>query len=265
MGFGDILGQMMQNGLGGQQQTRGQSGAGGGLGGLMSQLQGAMQNSGGGSGGGLQSVLGGLGGKAQDFLGQNQAGSLSGAQVGGIGAIAGALLGGGVGGAAKGGAMAVLGTLALNALKSAQAARAAEAGGPAVTAQELSVAPEEIAAVTGPDAEQLMVKAMISAAKADGNIDQEEMGKIIGKVGEGSVTDAEKAFVMTEMGKPIDIDALAAEVTSPAQAAAVYTASLMAITIDTEHEKAYMSALATALKLDDATVTLLHQTTGAAA
>ncbi|MEE4208131.1 MAG: hypothetical protein V2I43_02555 [Parvularcula sp.] len=40
---------------------------------------------------------------------------MSGAKIGGLGAAAGAVFGGGLGGAAKGGAMAVLGTLALKA------------------------------------------------------------------------------------------------------------------------------------------------------
>ena len=57
---------------------------------------------------------------------KDQVGGMSGAQLGGIGAVAGALLGGGVGGAARGGALAVLGTLALGALKNAQAKAAAD-------------------------------------------------------------------------------------------------------------------------------------------
>lgn len=265
MGFGDILGQMMQQGLGGKSPAAGRVERGAqsldqGAGGIFAQIQGALRNAGIDTTN-AESALGGLGGKAKDFLGTPQAGRLSGGQIGGIGAIAGALLGGGVGGAAKGGAMAILGTLALSALKSAQAGRAATSGTPA----ELTAAPEEIAAVTGPDSERLMVRAMISAAKADGQIDQTEMEKIIGKAGENDITPEEKSFILTEMQAPVDIAALAAEVTSPAQAAAVYTASLFAITVDTDQEKAYMEALATALNLDPATVMLLHKTTGAPA
>ena len=193
---------------------------------------------------------------------KDQVGGMSGAQLGGIGAMAGALLGGGVGGAARGGALAVLGTLALGALKSAQAkAQAAQPG----AAPQLTVEPTEVAAVTGPDAEKLMVRAMISAAKADGQIDQAEMQKIIGKVSAEGVTPEEKAFVMAELGAPVDIDALAADVGSQAQAAGVYAASLMAIDVDTEAEKAYLRQLAAKLGLDAATVTQLHQMTGAPA
>ena len=53
--------------------------------------------------------------------------------------------------------------------------------------------------------------------------------------------------------------------TSPAQAAAVYVASLLAITPDSPQETAYLAELARALNLDNATVSLLRQTAGTAA
>lgn len=264
MGFGDILGQMMQQGLGGPQPAgrvnQGVQSAGGGLDGIFAQLQGALGGAG-GAAGGAGGMLGGFAEKAKDFLGSNQVGGLSGGQIGGIGAIAGALLGGGASGAAKGGAMAVLGTLALSALKNAQARAAAQSASP----QELTpveATPHEIASLSGPGAEKLMVSAMISAAKADGQIDETEMQKVIGKISADSVTDEEKQFVMGEMQAPVDVAALAAQVSSPAQAAAVYVASLLTINVDTDQEKAYLAELAQALELDAATVSLLHQTTG---
>ena len=133
MSFGDILGQIMQQGLGGQTQTRGR----------LQTTANNMDQPAAGSidlrpaagrarrGGRRRRGQGGFADKARDFLQQDQVGGLSGAQIGGIGAAAGALLGGGLGGAARGGAMAVLGTLALGALKRAQAARQAGAAEPA--------------------------------------------------------------------------------------------------------------------------------------
>lgn len=260
MGFGDLLGQMVQQGLGGQTQPgkrlgqtlQGLGGGGGALDGLFSQLQGALGGSGGAGG-----ALGGLTGRAKDFLGQEQVGGLTGGQLGGIGAIAGALLGGGAGGAARGGAMAILGTLALSALKAAQAG--ASAPGP------IEAAPEEVKALASPATEKLLVSAMISAAKADGEVDQTEMAKIVGKLSADSVSDEEKQYVMDQLRTPVDIPALAAQVTSPAQAAAVYVASLLAITPDSPQETAYLAELARALNLDNATVSLLRQTAGTAA
>ncbi len=263
MGFGDILGQLMQQGLGGQgqpnarvQNTARNLGTGGsGFESILGQLQGALGKAGIDTSS-LQQSAGGLSGKAGDFLRKDQVGTLSGAQVGGIGAIAGALLGGGLGGAAKGGAMAVLGTLALSALRNAQAGRA---GAPAA---ETPVREDDVRAVTGPDSERLVLAAMISAAKADGTIDQAEMQKIVGKLGD--VTPDEKQFVLEQMAAPLDIGALVAQVRGKAQAAQVYAASLLAINSDTEAEKAYLRELAGALSLDDATVAQLHGMTGAA-
>ena len=270
MSFGDILGQIMQQGLGGQAQTRGRlqqtadnmgGQAGGGLEAIFGQLQSALTGVGAGGAGGS---MGGLADRARDFLGKEQVGGLSGAQIGGIGAAAGALLGGGLGGAAKGGAMAMLGTLALGALKAAREAQAAAA--PADQALEpAEIPPAEIRAVTGEDSEKLVLKAMISAAKADGNIDQTEMQKIIGKISTDDVTPAEKQFVLDEMARPLDVGALAAEARNPAQAAQVYAASILSIDADTDAEKAYLRELAQALALDPAAVDQIHRMTGAPA
>ena len=262
MSFGNILGQIMQNGLGGQTQTRDRlqttannlDSSGGGLDSIFSQLQGALGRAGIDTAGAGQAA-GGFADKAKDFMRNEQVGNLSGAQIGGIGAIAGALLGGGLGGAARGGAMAVLGTLALGALKRAQAQRA---GSP----EPAPVEPEEIKALASPDRERVALKAMISAAKADGQIDQAEMQKIIGKISADQVTPEEKQFVLDQMSVPLDLQALAAEASSPAQAAEIYAASILAIDADTDQERRYLAELAAALRLDAATVAQLHQMTG---
>lgn len=257
MSFGNILGQILQDGLGGKAQTRDRAGsaaqnlgAGGGFDQILGQLQGALSSRGVNTSG-----VGDLAQTARDFLGQTQAGGLSGAQLGGIGAAAGALFGGGLKGAARGGALAVLGTLALGALKNAQAQKT----GGAVE----DVQPQEIEAVTGPGAERILLRAMIAAAAADGEIDQAEMQKIVGKLDADEITDEERAFVSSEIGSPASAAAIAAEVDSPALAAEVYAASLLAISVDSDIERAYLSDLASELGLDAATVSELHRVTGA--
>jgi uncharacterized membrane protein YebE (DUF533 family) len=52
-------------------------------------------------------------------------------------------------------------------------------------------------------------------------------------------------------------------VRNPAQAAEVYAASLLAIDVDSEAERAYLRNLAAALRLDAGVVSFLHRTTGA--
>jgi uncharacterized membrane protein YebE (DUF533 family) len=181
--------------------------------------------------------------------------------------LAGALLGGGGGavkGALGGGAMAMLGTLALTALKSYRGGGAtAPAAGP--IGEPAPVAPEEVEAVNDPATEQLVLRAMISAAKADGQIGQQEMQAIAGHLGKDGVTEEERQFVLDEIARPLDVQGLAAEVRSPAVAAEVYLASLLAIDIDTEEERQYLRDLARATGLDAGTVQRLHQMTGAPA
>lgn len=264
MSFGNIISQVLQNGVGDSSHTRDRvgnaarnlDGGGAGMGGIFGQIQDALGRAGidtssaGSAAGGFQE-------KAGNFLRKEQVGGLSGGQIGGIGAVAGALLGGGLGGAARGGAMAVLGTLALGALKRAQSKNAG--GDP----DQVSVEQEEVEEVTGPETERLTLRAMISAAKADGHIDQQEMGRIAGQLDSKSVTAEEKQFVLEELSRPIDLAALAAEVKSPAQAAQVYGASILTIDGANAEERQYLSELAAALNLDGATVRELHGLTGA--
>jgi uncharacterized membrane protein YebE (DUF533 family) len=102
-----------------------------------------------------------------------------------LGAIAGALLGGRGGsarGALGGSAMAVLGAMALSALQN----RSRQGGPGAVNTADTttaSVSQEDLESMATPQVQALLVRAMISAAKADGQIDQEEMQRIMGKSG----------------------------------------------------------------------------------
>lgn len=106
---------------------------------------------------------------------------------------------------------------------------------------------------------KLMIKAMIMAAKADGTIDDEERAKIMSHLKDA--TPEEIAFVQAEMDKPIDITAFAAEVDA-ASRQQVYATSLLAISADTDVEKAYLKQLATALGLSDAERDAAHVTMG---
>ena len=286
MSFANILGQLLEHGISGQSQTqarigttaRNMSQGGQGfeqvLGSLQSMLGGAAPGgpattparpAGTGAGSAPQpSPLGGLADVAKAFLGQPQAGGMTGAQLGGLGALAGALLGGGGGavrGAAGGSAMAILGTLALSALQHARA------NSQNATAAQLATnaAPpaEDVAAVTSVESEQLALRAMIAAAKADGQIDQHEMDRILSHLNSDEATEAERRFVLAEISRPLDPTDLARDVRNPAQAAEVYAASLLAIDIDTEAEREYLRSLATALRLDPSVVSFLHATTGA--
>lgn len=106
---------------------------------------------------------------------------------------------------------------------------------------------------------KLMIRAMIQAAKADGEIDAEERAKILDHLGDAS--DEEIAFVEAELDGPIDISALASAATD-ATKAQVYSAALMVISVDTEAEKQYLANLAAALGLEAPKVLEIHHAMG---
>jgi uncharacterized membrane protein YebE (DUF533 family) len=257
MNISDLFGAMVQSGMSPSSGDRMKNAlGGGGDGGLLESLSGML----GGQpqqGGGLGSILGqalgggsgsgGLGGILGNVL--NDAGTAVGGHqnlaLGGLGALAGALLGGGgksVGGALGGGVMALLGTMAYQALK----------GGGSQQPQVPLGLLEPQSAAERQQLEQhseIVLKAMINAAKADGQIDQSEMQRIVGKLQEsGMGKEAQQQYVLTEMTKPLDIQALiAAAKGQPTLAAQIYAASLLAIEVDTSAEKNYLDQLATGL------------------
>jgi uncharacterized membrane protein YebE (DUF533 family) len=100
------------------------------------------------------------------------------------------------------------------------------------------------------DHSEVVLKAMINAAKADGQIDQREMQRIVGKLQESGMGKEAQQYVLTEMTKPLDTQALiAAAKGQPALAAQIYAASLLAIEVDTPEDKKYLDQLAAGLGL----------------
>jgi uncharacterized membrane protein YebE (DUF533 family) len=106
---------------------------------------------------------------------------------------------------------------------------------------------------------KLMIRAMIQAAKADGEIDAEERDRILSRLGD--IGPEERAFVEAEIRKPVDIMGLA-EDTGDAMKAQVYATSLMAIRVDKASEAAYLDGLARALGLSNETRAKVHKAMG---
>lgn len=106
---------------------------------------------------------------------------------------------------------------------------------------------------------KLMIRAMVQAAKADGEIDAEERQKILDHLTDAS--DEEIAFVETELGAPLDPAGLAAA-TNATMREQIYSTSLMAISVDTQAERTYLDQLAAALGLDPDTRERLHAAMG---
>jgi uncharacterized membrane protein YebE (DUF533 family) len=253
MSLGNIIGNMLGNGTSRHSQDRLRTGAENAerSGGIEEILGSLMRGSGASGAGG-----GDLADRARDFLGKEQAGGMSGAKIGGLGAAAGALFGGGIGGAARGGAMAVLGTLALKAWRDHQS----EQGG---ALQDAEPGQDDVRALTGPEAERLVLRAMIGAAQVDGHVDDAEMERILGRMHDDDVTEEDRRAAREDVRRPVDVEALGAQVSRPEVAMEIYLAALMAVDIDTEAERDYFRRLARALRLDANVVSRLHRMTGA--
>ncbi len=259
-----LLDQFLGSGAGTPGAQGGQAGAQGGqaqggqfdLGGLLSgRTSGGVT---GGGAGGIGDMLGGLAG----------GGFGKGAMVGGL---AGLLLGGGkkprklAGSALTYGGLAVAGALAYKAWQDWQAGQAPGASAAQTAPGQDPLPPPPADTPFSPataESEQRMglalVRAMIAAAKADGHIDAEEQKRIFGQIEQADLDGEAKAFVLDELARPLDIDAVAAAATSPEEAAEIYAASLMAIDPDDPAERGYLAMLAGRLKLDPALVEHLH-------
>ncbi len=209
----------------------------------------------------LEQFLGG--GKTQD--GNQKSGMspdfMKGLATGGVaGGLAGILLGGKTSkkmakGAVKLGGTAALAGLAYKAYTQWQASKnqAPQAEAPAMK----DITPRAEGTPFLPSVPQqrdsmslAILRAMIAAAKADGHIDADEQRRIFGKLDELDLDTEEKAFVMDELRKPLDIDAVVAAATTPELALEIYAASFLAIDPDDPAEQAYLAMLASRLKLD---------------
>ncbi|MEM7191915.1 MAG: tellurite resistance TerB family protein [Pseudomonadota bacterium] len=180
--------------------------------------------------------------------------------------MAGALLGGGgdaTKGAIGGSAMAILGTLAMSALKNWQAQSAASGG--AGDTNALGLTETEVKQIAAPETAELCLRGMMEAMKSDGQISKDEIGKLTGKLAEGGITDEEKEFVQTEMAKPMDLAGLVKAIPNPEVGIQVYAAALMAITVDTPAEKEFLKGLANGCGIAPDAVARLHQMVGAPA
>lgn len=114
------------------------------------------------------------------------------------------------------------------------------------------------------DLNRALIRAMIGAAKADGEIDIQEQRRIFGQV-EALGLDAEmRSFVSEELARPLDLEEIIAPAVCPETAAEIYAASLLAADPSGPAEKGYLSMLAARLKLEPGLVDHLHANVGQA-
>ncbi len=110
---------------------------------------------------------------------------------------------------------------------------------------------------------ELVLKAMVNAAKSDGRIDDQEIQRIAGKLQEVGADAEDQRYVLTQMKKPMDTgELISAAKGRPELAAEIYAASLMAIEVDTPAEKDYLRDLASGLQLAPEVIRRVEQMVG---
>lgn len=202
------------------------------------------------SGGGL---LGGLlGGQGSQRQGGGGLSDMLGGGSGGLGSLLGGASGGGLGG--------LLGSLAgggaqNNAEKNnGQAKDFSSMFNDAIQGKEPEATPEQ------DQQAQVMLRAMISAAKADGHIDEDEKKKIVEHLKDVSDEDAE--MVRNELQAPLDIQGLIDSVPKGMEQQ-VYLMSLLAIDLDSKEEAVYLDLLGKGLNISHQESNQIHEKLGA--
>ncbi len=105
----------------------------------------------------------------------------------------------------------------------------------------------------------LLLRAMINAAKADGQIDKEEIENITSRLGD--IDADEKAFLQAEFQAPLDVAGFCATVPEELNEEA-YAFSVMGMRLDSQQEAQYLGAVAQGLRLDPQTCNAIHDKLG---
>lgn len=197
------------------------------------------------------------------LLGSGVAGGFAGGLAGGavanvLGGKKGSKL---AGSALKLGGLALVGGLAYKAWQNYQQG-ASQAAGAGVTPPPAGGAfMPRTSDVVGTNAlSMLLARAMISAAKADGQIDTRESQAILSQINGLDLPAEDKAFLFEEYARPLDIAVLAGDVDTPEHAAEVYAASVLMVAPPSAPEQIYLDTLARALGLETGLVQQIHVT-----
>lgn len=102
-----------------------------------------------------------------------------------------------------------------------------------------------------------LLRAMVTAAHADGLMDATERGAILGRATAAGLDAESLAALDAEMRAPLTLEQLAVR-TPAGLGPEVYAAALIAITADTPSEREFLDALAARLALDDASRRDIH-------
>ena len=200
---------------------------------------------------------------ANKLMDQLMKSGVGGGLAGGLrsGALAGAIAGGKgkkLGKTAlKVGGTALVAGLAYKAWQQYQAQKGGQGPGTADALFGSMASPAPGAApvpVVGQGEALAIVRAMIAAAKADGQVDAVEHRHIFGEINRLSLGPEEKAFLLEEFSRPLDLEAVVASARTPELALELYTASRLVMAEASPAESAYLQLLAARLGLQPALV-----------
>lgn len=226
----------------------------------------------------LDSLIGGVkdltsGQGANDMLGKakatwnNQSGATKGAIAGGL--LAAILTGGGrrmIGTGVKVGGAALIGSLAYKAYEDWKAGKDAQAQDTQASPVELPPPAPNFLPQDQDAADALshrLLKAMIAAANADGQITADEQARITGGLSQLGIADEAQALIADELAAPLEIGDVVKLATTEEEATEVYAASVMAVDPEGAVEKGYLALLAARLRLDPGLVSHIHAKAGA--
>ena len=214
------------------------------------------------AGSSIQDLLGSLMGAGQAVKQKVGGDNLA---AGGIGALLGALMGGSKSttmNSLGGGMMGLLGMMAYKALSGSMSGNAQNNTQPAThnyAREYTQPSPKQQES----DAE-IIITAMIDAAKSDGQVDPAELSRIMETMKSSGIGQEGVNYVIQKLQGPMETAKIIAAVNGrPELAAQVYSASLMSIDVDTDAERRYLDKLANAMGLSPAVVRNIEQMTSA--
>ncbi len=191
-------------------------------------------------------------------VGKMLGGGRGGSSGGGLGDLLGGLTGGKTSGGGLGGILDSLG--GGSSLSKSQDGGRGSAGGLGDLFNNALQGKDAKASSEEDEKAKVLLRAMINAAKADGDIDEAEQQKITQHLGD--VSDEEARFVRSELNAPLDVRGFINSVPRGMEQQ-VYLMSLVAIDLDSNEEAHYLDQLAKGLNMSHQACNQIHEQVGA--
>lgn len=120
--------------------------------------------------------------------------------------------------------------------------------------REQEIAPQDLAL--------RMIRVMIGAANADGELDESEEAAILERLRGADLNEEEKLFLLDEMHNPRSIGELCQGITDPGTAKTMYLLAAGTIEIDTDQERQWLDELGRQLGLSQAVCRFIEEQAG---